>query len=389
MTTQPTWLDGTYEEAMQMVAERLLYARTKQADFSDILQQGKDLLQQGVEGGKHLLHKGKDLLENDDVRRGLIGCFGVGGSLGLASGAMGEGGHKFRNTALGMLLGTGIGVGGGRLYAKAKQHQAAPKPPAKHTPQEKATAAVKAQSGHQGLGILGADEKKVNEAVGDLRSGKSSPDKARSQLHKAVPSASTQLHNWPGAMGTAVSQGRLGDFGNQADIFGLKSVNPLSSHFSPTTVGLSAGAYGATRGIQELMDPAFQREALTRPWMRRLSSKIPAPWMGQVPPKPLPAGVHGPVQAKVPATLENWLTRESEIRNSRHALAEREGAATKKDPAGDKSKGGKWPKIPGGAAATVAALSPLLMREWLSRGGYRSGGQPINDLVEANKVLGA
>lgn len=340
-----SWLEGSYEEALRLVAERSLYSRgvgslVKRADLSDIL-------------------------SNPDVQHGLVGA-GIGAAGGLAANALGEGGHAGRNLLMGGLLGAGAGVGGGRLL----DHFHRPSGPVLD-PRAQAEAVHKSQGARQELGILGADEGKLNKAVGGLRSGALSDSKARNQMEDAVPGAATQLSDILPAAGVAARQGRFGDAANQLDIGGVKNLNPLSRHFSPLTATTAVGANLAARGHFTHLLPQQAQDWLIR---RRL------------PHTDLLAG-SGKTSLK---GMENAVTMLRADPKMWHALNDSERDAVRvamRDHMPADYKPGRLGRLTGGMGPALAGLAPLALHEWFSGSGYRSGAKPIQDLVEANRIL--
>ena len=292
-------LNGTYQEALAKVAEHAAVRRV-------LLKQAMPDL--------------SALLADPTVRHGLLGA-----GLGAGAGALfGHKKHRIRDTLLGALGGGAIGAGGTELY-KRMSGPGKPEKAPKYGPEEKAQAAIKSQDARSALGILGADEGKLNAAAGKLRAGELSPRAARSKMHGAVPGALSQLRGIPDAAGAALRQGRVGDMLNQADIGGLKQLNPFHSQFAPVTTTAALAANQLARHTPNVM---------------RAFNAMPEP-------------------------LDKLL----------------QGTRSEGHPS-------SFQKLTGGLGPSLAFLAPLMFREWMTRGGYRGGGRQINDLVQANQVLG-
>lgn len=128
-----------------------------------------------------------------------------------------------------------------------------------------ANAAQDAQRARMELGVLGADQDKINKAIGGLRSGPGGPAgefAAVRKIRQSVPGIWQQFKNWPRSIWTAARQGHVDDAAAQLDILGAKNVLPFGDDFSPSTVAAAGGAaLGAQhlRGVYERAQKAQER----------------------------------------------------------------------------------------------------------------------------------
>jgi hypothetical protein len=273
---------------------------------------------------------------------------------------------------------------------------------------EAADSARTSQSARQTLGVLGADEAKINQGIEALRGGRIGKMVANVRMHAAVPGIGTQLNNIPASIGTALQQGRPGDALAQADIAGVKNILPWSGQFSPTTLAASLGLGGTAATIQHIVQPDNFLDKLKRHMSRRemlygLGSDASANMEAALGDKAKTWQNWHPTTA-APGKLQ-WLTRlfdkrPHEMRTPgaphgpmpgshfvhRHEL---DRAVSKTKPSATKSPLPKSIMHGLGAAAIPAAAAsiPLLYREWLGR-GHRSGRKPIQQLIEANQPGG-
>lgn len=353
---QPSWLHGTYEDALLAVAEQALFVRSslnKQADL-------------------------KETLSDPRVQAGIAGA-GVGGLGGLLLGK-----HKGRDAALGALAGAGVGAGIAHLGRGGNPIS-----------DEERAATSKAQAARQTLGVLGADEKKVNKAVGKQQAGEQSEQHTVRDIKHSVPGAISQLKHVPASFGTALEQGRLDDAADQADLAGLKSVVPTSSHFSPGTAALGLGANAAARiggdyaaARQGDVDSASRllggrlHQYAPESVRQHLSEKIPGAVAAS-------GGLtHGEAfKSNLPKTVYDELHN---IESGGRSLSATEHGHVEKALANNApaAAGSKYRRITGGTLPLMAGLAPLLYREWFGRHGYRSGHQPARDLASAVTALG-
>jgi hypothetical protein len=412
----PTWLNGSYKEACQMVAERALYARmagpiVKKADidWQGLLGQAGDI--------------GKNILSSPEAQGALLGA----GAGGLGGALLSE--NKLQGLLTGGLLGGTLGGVGGHFFRGPGSTGSA----ADQRAQEEAL--DKSQNARAALGVLGADENAINAAT------RHSDSDTAARIHQLVPGVGEQAGNIPAAVLEAGRQGRGGDVLKQMDILGLKNVIPFSGHFSPGTAAAAAMANIGTRwglpALRELAEGPSRGQVVGRAkmWNRVKNltgamSRIPgADWLqnysqekinrladlaghygyfhtdpkfqtwAQEAPKP-PRAPRGQPQ---PPTPKHW-TRElkglagrplargdpiPELPSGGHLnirenvasrLAQLEGIEAGAVPRG------RFSKITGGALPALATLAPLLLQEWIGS-GYRSGTQPSMDLADALQVL--
>jgi hypothetical protein len=355
------WLDGSFDEALQMVAERAVASRmvggfVKRADID-----------------------WQGLMANPHVQHALEGG-AMGGGAGLLH-SLFTGGNPLKETAVGGLAGAGIGG----LGSLALDQFGGPS----HTPTpEQSEAVQKSQSARQELGILGANEGKVNDALAHLRRG-GSEGKARHEISGAVPGSFTQMGNVPQAAGVAFQQGRFGDMVNQADILGLKNMNPFSKHFNPGTMLASGGANLAARGLGSAGNRLFLENKL------RQVGHLPGVVQKYLDDRHLGrmathAGYGHTSDSKTISKAEQELLGNFHgrpLEYGKNVLSKAPLLRTKVErDLENKSPAFEWGGMTGGWGPALASLAPLVAREWMG-GGYRSGNQPISDLVQANRIL--
>lgn len=323
----PDWLYGTFEEALQAVAEQAVLVKVAAETPSS----GFDW---------------KAILADPRIQAGLLGA-GVGG----VGGALMSREHKGRGALLGALGGAGLGAGVAHLS------QGGQKGP--QVDREKAHAAIaKSQGARQTLGVLGADEGRVNKAVKNQQSGKSTEKQTAREIKRSVPGAFTQIRHLPSAFGTAVSQGRADDAADQVDVAGLKGLLPTSSHFSPVAAGAGAAANYGLRNSETFKN-----------WQLRGDLKH----------------MMGNDAAKATMTPEFQKKIQNEFIG--HANPAMSTIELNKLREAQRAYSSRYRKVTGGTIPLLAGVAPLAMKEWLSGSGYRSGDQPAHDLAGATSVL--
>lgn len=331
------WINGSYSDAMQMVVERALFSQER----GGLVKQGEGIMD--------------SILGNPHMQRAFAGA-AIGGGLG---GAMpgkddyGEQNSRIGQGLKGALLGGAVGGGSGilknyleahppdlqGLVAKAKAlfgntltgvQELTGNLGTSIKSADMAGAIGQSQDARRELGILGADETKIDPLMSQLRAGKLSPGAAVSGAHKEIPGSWTQLGQVPSAVGTSLQQGDINNAAAQADVVGLKNLNPFGQHFSPLTAlgSLGAGAVGATKV---------------------------APWL------------HEKQLAQTTGTIAKMKAKFPTVEHAKPSAAM-----------------SKLQRL--GPALGLASL-PLVAREWFGGHGYRSGAKPIQDLVSANQEL--
>lgn len=358
----------------------------------------------------------------------------IGGGLGLAGGGVASLLDKEKrkrwlsNTMTAGLLGSAVGAGGRMTYdnllaprtpeaPKGETPQAAPKAPLP----ERANAASKAQGGHRELGLLGYDAKKTHPVVEGLQKGDLTEDQAKEQLLAARPGKIEQLHNALPAAGIAAGQGDITGAANQADVLGLKNINPLSTHGFLGDAGSAATAATAVGG--NLLARDLQPGGGTRKMLSSLGDRFADNFgsghnaQGRLRWN-LP--IASELAAKMRGRQDSIVTSELNARNTAHLNADSKNKPLDLDHLGPtavsqaakgqapptpwerqktlqnarESRAGRWndkpttfQKVVGkGWAPAAALLAPLLAREW-GGSGFRSGHKPIMDIVEANKII--
>lgn len=276
------------------------------------------------------------------------------------------------------------------------------------------------QEARKSLGVLGADEGGINSAVSSLRSGKITPGKAVSKIKGTVPGVMTQAANVPAAVSTAMKGGRPDEAMAQADILGLKGLVPGSDHFAPVTgmLGAAAGTTAAAgqhllhknrlmtdilhgkttdhvNALNSAMENASTPESLKTWRQNNLPNETAAHGYTDVY-KKTPGGFGAKAKA-VGAEAKEQLRRSFlGPRNSTQIAASVNG--TPAVSINRKQLNAAISRLPDAVRARsrlaaigvpiAAATLPLMYREWLSGGGYRSGDRPARELVAGNTGKG-
>lgn len=276
------------------------------------------------------------------------------------------------------------------------------------------------QEARKSLGVLGADESGINSAVSSLRSGKITPGKAVSKIKGTVPGALTQAVNVPAATATAMKGGRPDEAMAQADVLGLKGLVPGGDHFAPVTGMLGAAAGTTAAAGQHLLHknrlmtdllhgktedhikalnlvPGMKDNAgaLTTWRQANLPNETPVHSYGDVY-KNTPGGFGAKAKA-VGVEAKEQLRRSFLGPKSSTQIA----ASVNGTPAVNvnrKQLNAAISHLPDAVRARsrlaaigvpiAAAALPLMYREWLSGGGYRSGDRPARELVAGNTGKG-
>jgi hypothetical protein len=342
------WLAGNYDDALRLVAERALARR------GQVKEAAPDL---------------SALLQDPTVRHGLLGA-GIGAGAGVLAGGKG---HRLKGGLLGALAGGAVGAGGTAIYKNMTDRDGKDKTQSQRAAEERSKNAIKAQSARSELGILGADTKKIDEAAEGVRSGKLSDSHARSGMHKAVPGSWKQFRNIPRSALVAGQQGRFEDVANQVDVPGLKNFNPFGRHFNLPTALAAGGAHQLAYHAHKLPgigDMILKHRALRPSFAANESVRKILGDNGLTELRNLSTGQR-PWSSLGAGEMRHIQEADAALRAPKEKPTLLDHAA----------------KVHGGLGPSLAFLAPLLAREWLSRGGYRGGGQPINDLVQANKAL--
>lgn len=269
--------------------------------------------------------------------------------------------------------------------------------------QEKAADASAAQAARRELGILAADPAAIESAVTGMRTGAIAPRDAFRQMQSAVPGITEQLGNIPAAVGIASRQGDDNSVLKQLDVLGLKNVLPGTAHFNPMTVAESGAAAATTAGgvlagkglvdrfknnlrmydvlhgdrpdVGELLKKTPQGTGIAKDWSAGV-----AKWRAN---NPRDSSAISGFLKKLKQGLIGYRTGDVHIGAeplSRDTLAAATGKIKPTLPAN--LQAGGLPKLIR-SLPLMAATVPMLSREWLSRSGYRSGAQPIGQLVQS------
>jgi hypothetical protein len=242
-------LAGSYDDAMQIVAERALFVRMqKKAGLSDTIAGLKDQASGLVSGIGSKLQSAasgvgdtaSSLWQNagSDLQRGLIGG-GVGAGAGLLQAMLSKGKKKkLPNALIGGLLGAGVGVGGGRAYDIVSQGL---QPGSVTVPRDKIIEATrKAQEARQQLGLLGAHPGMVNSALGKLKQSSWDEPNESDWRNRRRAATSQELEQ--------VAQAALGQ-GNQYAAEGFRRENPSADKpFNFRALGSRVPPIQATTG---------------------------------------------------------------------------------------------------------------------------------------------
>jgi hypothetical protein len=270
------------------------------------------------------------------------------------------------------------------------------------------SAVQEAQDARRQLGLLGADEGAVNQAVTGFNRGEQSQGQAASAINSAVPGRLEQLGNIPAALGTALSQGRPGDALAQADVLGLKNLTrPLPLLASLGLGGAAALGQAHVRKNQQLHELLHgTSEAAQKAMKKQLPGEVHKAWdtWRRSPYHAAPQtsvleavqqaqGVGGKAQAGLDALRAKArqafvgparVTQVSKAAPPRPALHVHRRSlqdARQYLPAAEHGFLGRY------GLPLAAASLPLLAREWLMPGGYRSGRAPAKQLLQANREL--
>ncbi len=357
--SQPLW--DSFDAALTAIAETALLARTpaiKVAADPDW----------------------KALLSDPRLLAGLAGA-GVGGLGGALLGT-----HPRRDAALGALAGGGVGAGLAHLGRDAMPVSA-----------EEQAATGKSQAARQTLGVLGADEKAINSAVGRQQRGEQSEHRTVRDIKHSVPGVASQLRHLPDAFGTALEQGRVDDAAAQADVAGLKNILPTSSHFSPLTALTGLGANAAARvGVDYAAGRGGDVDAAARLLGGNLRHVAPESVRNHLS-ATLPSAVatggqirgHDAFQKRLPSKfVDSKAFEEIGLGHKPIDPMTRQHIETALVNHAPEAAGSRYRRITGGTLPLLAGMTPLLLREWLSGKGYRSGNQPARDLAGAVTTLG-
>lgn len=269
--------------------------------------------------------------------------------------------------------------------------------------QEKSADAATSQAARRELGILAADPAVIDSAVAGIRSGDIAPRDAFRQMQRAVPGITEQIGNIPAAVGIASRQGDDNSVLKQLDVLGLKNVLPGTAHFNPLTVAESGAAAATTAGgvlagkglinkfkknlrmydvlhgdrpdVGELLKKTPQGTSIAKDWGARVEK-----WRAK---NPRDSSAIGGFLKKLKQGLIGYRTGDVRIGKKPLSYDTLAAATGKIKPAAPANlpAGGLQKLI--GSLPIMASAVPMLSREWLSRSGYRSGAQPIGQLVQS------
>lgn len=272
-----------------------------------------------------------------------------------------------------------------------------------------------AESGRRTLGYLGVPEGRVNDLASRYRSGDISRTGAMAQYHAAAPlGIPGQIANLPSSVSTAAGQGDIGGALAQADVVGLKNLNPIENPLTAGTAGmLGAAGYGVGRHMQNNADIkkllAGSYSADKDPLMDSLKGNDTAINEVKAHRETMPSKADElkRVGNRVRQGAGNVRGAYSTggVKGVGKALKTELGAAAsgiKSHVAGpalppsvtrgrmeslltaQRTKGGPGIRKPLMAGAALASI-PLLAREWLHPTGYRSGHNPFSKVLDANE----
>ena len=288
--------------------------------------------------------------------------------------------------------------------------------------------AQQSQKARQQLGILGVPQDRLNNLVGAHRRGEVGDLNAKMQYTRMVPSIPEQLGNIPSAIGTALSHGNVGDALAQADVTGVKNIPSL---MGLAGIGSGLATYGVANQFQRNAD---KQKLLTgfgggtdhlkdilgndeKALLERYRKALPPPdtagslssaytgakkSIGDVQDAYRQGGISGATknvgqQIYGAGSSANRYVRQAW--NGPPGLAG-PGPGGPKNPSGvinvsksdlhralaNKYKADGRSKLPLLAALGVGSI-PLMAKEWLMPGGYRSGRNPFNKLLETNNEM--
>lgn len=109
-----------------------------------------------------------------------------------------------------------------------------------------------AEAGRRTLGLLGHPEDQLNDLASRYRAGDVSRLGATARFHAQRPSAVRKLVNTPASVGTALREGDVTGALNQADVLGLKNLDPTSTPVTAlTAAGLGGAGYHVANQVQQ------------------------------------------------------------------------------------------------------------------------------------------
>ena len=118
-------------------------------------------------------------------------------------------------------------------------------------------ASDRATDARRGLGLIGVRPDKSDDIATGLATGKTTAEQAKQQLSEVRPSAVEQLYHTPGAVADSAASGDIGHALNQADVVGLKNLNPFHGSaagdlgtYTATTLAPAAAAPAAASCAQ-------------------------------------------------------------------------------------------------------------------------------------------
>jgi hypothetical protein len=259
--------------------------------------------------------------------------------------------------------------------------------------QADAAQVARVNDARQELGVLGANPRRIDDAVSRIREG-GSPTVAEDTIRGAVPGSGSQLANIPSSIGAAVRQGRIGDVASQLDVLGVKNVLPWSSYGSLPTAAASLGAGVGTEALrQHIAGNIKARQSIYHPdadALNRVAGSQSASQWDAWRASPAASGAEASYMQRVrdallgpklPTATLGMPTREQYQAAATEAATRAKAKSKEQAPSGKPAKpGGLGRAATAMAPAAIAAALPLLYREWAGR-GYRSGAVPAQTLA--------
>ncbi len=286
------------------------------------------------------------------------------------------------------------------------------------------------------LGYLGANEGKVNDLASRYGRGELSRTGAMSRFHAtAGPGIASQVANLPSSISTAAGQGDVTGALNQADVVGLKNLNPITN---PLTTGLAgAGAIGGgilgshmqdNSDIRKLLRGTYTADASKDPLVaavkgdKAVERQLKPPYApGETEKLPTTAENLETYRRNQPSKMQGMKSIGSDLQTKARRIAGsyRTGGLagvgrtlkrTGQSIAGGIAKHVAGPELPAGISrgriegvleaqragkgrpmgrsmmmAGALGSIPLMAREWLHPTGYRSGHNPFSKVLDANE----
>jgi hypothetical protein len=317
---------------------------------------GEDVVDAGLSTWGGLKDTARQVTADSFGSSALVGA-GIGAGAGLLRSLFTKGRRKrvLSDVLTGGLLGGTAGLGVQAVRSGLNLGQ----PDRSEADAAMADASARATGSRNNLGAIGVKPELADTLATGLVKKQLQPEEAKAQLAAERPGGWEQLRYSPRSAIEAVGRGDVSTALDQADVLGLKNLS------DPSMLAASAGSNLLAR-------------VATSQRAKSVSDRLQAATVASVKLPSLPASAAA-------AGVKDWtaLAAKPEAFRGLPPKAKREVLhAMKYLPGPSRGRAGR---LTGGPVPALAALAPLISREWFTDKGYRSGNSDLFALAKAHR----